>query len=161
MGIFEQNLANEVGDFVIRRADGCFAYQLAVVLDDADQGITEVVRGADLLDSTPRQIFLQETLGLAPLNYLHLPLLVGSDAQKLSKRNFSNPVDNENPLIGLRLASALLGHLPPTEISSVEMFWRWATLHWDLRRVPRMRKIHLGHSEPAVILKHLQQESIL
>ena len=161
MGEIEQNLQQDVGDFVIRRADGCFAYQLAVVLDDADQNISEVVRGADLLDSTPRQIFLQESLGLMRPNYLHLPLLEGSDGHKLSKRNFSNPVDSQTPMVGLRLASALLGHWPPDEVQTVDGFWRWAKSNWDMDRIPRMRNIRLGHSEPAVILKHLQQENIL
>lgn len=161
MGLYQQRLAAEVGDFVIRRADGCYAYQLAVVLDDAEQGITEVVRGADLLDSTPRQIYLQQCLGLAQPTYLHLPLLLGEDGRKLSKRNFSNPIRDEQPMIGLRLASALLGHRVPSEIETVENFWEWANLYWNPGKIPRQNEIYLGQSEPAVILKHLQQENIL
>ena len=86
-GSTSQNLAESCGDFIVQRADGVFAYQLAVVVDDADMGITEVVRGSDLLSSTPRQLYLQDVLGLSHLTYAHLPLLVASDGRRLSKRN--------------------------------------------------------------------------
>ena len=85
-GRFSQHLKHDVGDFVIRRADGLWAYQLAVVVDDAEQGITDVVRGADLLDNTPRQIFLQRALGLATPRYLHVPLVLSATGEKLSKQ---------------------------------------------------------------------------
>jgi len=160
-GRTEQDLAKDVGDFIIRRADGLFAYQLAVVLDDADQHITEVVRGADLLDSTPRQILLQQRLSLEQPDYFHLPLLLGPDGKKLSKRNFSNPVADKQPLLGLRLVMALMGHNMPPEINSVAAFWAWAARHWDQRLVPRCPSIRLGHTEPAVILQQLQQELII
>ncbi|MDL5366284.1 tRNA glutamyl-Q(34) synthetase GluQRS [Xanthomonas sp. NCPPB 2654] len=111
-GEVAQDVYAEVGDFVLLRADGCWAYQLAVVVDDAAQGISDVVRGADLLDSTPRQILLQRALGLPTPNYLHLPLLLGADGRKLSKSHAALPLDDADPLPALRLAWALLGQVP-------------------------------------------------
>jgi glutamyl-Q tRNA(Asp) synthetase len=111
-GEVAQDVYADVGDFVLLRADGCWAYQLAVVVDDAAQGITDVVRGADLLDSTPRQILLQRALGLPTPRYLHLPLLLGADGRKLSKSHAAQPLDDADPLPALRLAWALLGQPP-------------------------------------------------
>jgi glutamyl-Q tRNA(Asp) synthetase len=111
-GAVEQEVASAVGDLVVRRADGPFAYQLAVVVDDAEQGVTEVVRGADLLDSTPRQIALQRALGLPTPGYAHLPLLLGTDGAKLGKRHGALPVpalDEDRVRETLRLALSLLG----------------------------------------------------
>lgn len=104
-----QNLREAVGDFVIRRADGLYSYQLACVVDDAYQGITEVVRGADLLDSTPRQIHLQRCLGLPTPHYLHLPLVLDGEGRKLSKSSQATDIDSTNPLPALRRALAFLG----------------------------------------------------
>lgn len=104
-----QDVAGEVGDFVLRRADGHWAYQLAVVVDDADQGITDVVRGADLLDSTGRQILLQRALGLATPRYAHLPLLLDAAGRKLSKSDAAHPLDPNHPLAALRAAWRALG----------------------------------------------------
>jgi glutamyl-Q tRNA(Asp) synthetase len=97
-----------IGDFVLKRADGCFTYQLAVVVDDALQGITHVVRGADLLDNTPRQIALQQALGYATPQYLHTPLVMAGDGQKLSKQNGAAALDTSNPLKTLNAAAKLL-----------------------------------------------------
>ncbi|CAN7297136.1 tRNA glutamyl-Q(34) synthetase GluQRS [Pseudoxanthomonas sp. LjRoot168] len=108
-GTFDQRVDLEVGDVVLRRADGFWAYQLAVVVDDADQGITHIVRGSDLLDSTPRQILLQRALGLAMPHYLHLPLILGADGNKLSKSMASLPIDDDAPLPALRAAWQALG----------------------------------------------------
>ncbi len=108
-GRIEQDLQRDVGDFVVRRADGWYAYQLAVVVDDADEGITDIVRGADLIDSTPRQILLQELLGLPRVRYAHLPLVLGDDGRKLGKQERAIAVDAADPLPALRAALAFLG----------------------------------------------------
>lgn len=112
LGPQQQDVAAEVGDFVLRRADGLWAYQLAVVVDDAEQGISDVVRGADLADNTPRQILLQRALGLAPPRYLHTPLVLGPNGEKLSKQNGAQPLHLADPLAALNTAAAVLG-LPP------------------------------------------------
>lgn len=108
-GRFVQDLREDVGDVVVKRADGYWAYQLAVVVDDALQGITDVVRGADLIDSTPRQILLQQLLGYATPRYAHLPVIKTADGLKLSKSLRSAPIDPADPLPALRLAYAWLG----------------------------------------------------
>ncbi len=109
LGLQSQDLHGAVGDFVIKRVEGWFAYQFAVVVDDAFQGITEVVRGADLLDSTPRQIYLQRLLGYPTPAYLHLPLVCDSGGQKLSKQDRARPVDRADPVPVLRAALEFLG----------------------------------------------------
>ncbi|MBK5932080.1 tRNA glutamyl-Q(34) synthetase GluQRS [Halochromatium salexigens] len=133
-----QHLAQDVGDVVLRRADGFFAYQLAVVVDDAEQGIHQVVRGADLLASTPRQVYLQRCLGLPQPAYAHLPLVLGEDGRKLSKSLAAAPVDPRNPLPALERAWCLLGQTPlDATPSDVDDFWRQAIPGWDLGRVPK------------------------
>lgn len=104
-----QDLETELGDFVLRRADGLWAYQLAVVVDDAAQGITHIVRGSDLLDSTPRQIHLQHLLGLPTPSYLHVPVVVNAEGEKLSKQSGAQAIDTAAPLAALRMAGAHLG----------------------------------------------------
>lgn len=111
-GTIQQDVAASAGDFVLRRADGPWAYQLAVVVDDAAQGITDVVRGADLLDSTPRQILLQRALGLPVPRHAHLPLVLDEDGRKLSKSSAARPVDPQDPLPALRMAWIALGQAP-------------------------------------------------
>lgn len=138
-GKIKQDVAREVGDFVLRRADGLFAYQLAVVVDDAQQGITEVVRGSDLLDSTPRQILLQRNLGYPTPDYCHLPIAVNAEGLKLSKQTFARALEQDNPLPVLYQALKFLGQQPPAELleGELESFWRWATDHWQADAVPR------------------------
>lgn len=108
-GVHVQDVAAEVGDFVLRRADGLYAYQLAVVVDDAEQGITHVVRGVDLADNTPRQLLLQRALGLPQPAYLHTPLVLGANGEKLSKQNGAAPLDLADPLQALQAAASALG----------------------------------------------------
>ena len=119
LGLQQQDVVHEVGDFVLRRADGPWAYQLAVVVDDADQGITHIVRGEDLADNTPRQILLQEALGAPRPQYLHTPLVLAADGQKLSKQNGAQALALDDPLAALTTAAQALGlpastanHLP-------------------------------------------------
>ncbi|MFL7965998.1 tRNA glutamyl-Q(34) synthetase GluQRS [Pseudomonas kielensis] len=138
-GEFRQHLGREVGDFVIRRRDGLYAYQLAVVLDDAWQGVTDIVRGADLLDSTPRQLYLQELLGLPQPRYLHVPLITQPDGHKLGKSYRSPPLaaDQATPLL-LRALRAL-GQQPGLELddASPRELLAWGIRHWDAGKIPR------------------------
>ena len=138
-GRVEQDVAAEVGDFVLLRADGFWAYQLAVVVDDADQGITHVVRGADLLDSTARQILLQRALGLPTPAYAHLPLIVDAAGHKLSKSLAALPVNADDPLPALRLAWRALGQRPGTldAPGSVEHILSRAMNEFDPAAIPR------------------------
>lgn len=129
-------LADE--DFIIKRRDGLFAYNLAVVLDDIDQGITEVVRGADLIEPTGRQISLYHMLGKAPVSYLHLPLALGDNGQKLSKQNHAPAIDNRNPKPTLLDAMRFLGFEMPQDIRqlSVGEIIDWGVENWHLQQLP-------------------------
>lgn len=133
-------LQESVGDFVIRRADGLPAYQLAVVVDDAFQEISHIVRGVDLLESTPRQVYLQRRLGLPTPQYAHVPVVLGPDGKKLSKRLKSDPVSRYRPATALAAALRFLGQEPPAGAGLGEL-WGWALEHWDLGKVPRSREL--------------------
>lgn len=133
-----QQLNREVGDFVLQRADGVYAYQLAVVVDDAEQNITHVVRGVDLQDSTPRQIYLQQLLGYPMLIYMHLPLVTNHAGEKLSKQTQAAPVDLSNALAQLVTAIRFLGQEPPESLnnSDIPSFWQWAIQNWRPAKIP-------------------------
>ncbi|WP_242002949.1 tRNA glutamyl-Q(34) synthetase GluQRS [Vulcaniibacterium tengchongense] len=133
-----QDVARAVGDFVLRRADGYWAYQLAVVVDDAAQGITDVVRGADLLDSTPRQILLQRALGLPAPRYAHLPLVLGADGRKLSKSEAALALDPQRPEPALREAWRRLGQDPAAlaGAAGVDALLARARAAFDPARIP-------------------------
>ena len=148
-GRIVQRVDRDVGDFVLLRADGLWAYQLAVVVDDAEQDITDVVRGADLLDSTPRQILLQRALGLPTPRHAHLPLLLGDDGRKLSKSDAALPVDTADPLATLRALWHCLGQapLPADAMRSTAAFLDAAATAFRLERVPR-------HALPASAAVH-------
>lgn len=145
LGFYSQRLESQIGDFVIRRADGYIAYHLAVVVDDAEQGITQVVRGADLLDSTSRQIYLQQLLGLLTPGYLHLPIAMDSDGHKLSKQTHAAPIPITDPVPHLITALSFLNQGPPASLrfDGLDGFWRWAIDHWCARRIPRLHRIEL------------------
>ncbi len=132
VGSVSQDLATAVGDFVLRRADGYWAYQIAVVVDDAAQGITHVVRGADLLDSTPRQIFLQRLLGLPTPRYLHVPVVTNAHGEKLSKQTGALALDLADALTTLQRAAGFLG-LMTDEAATTAQFWRLAAQGWERR----------------------------
>ncbi len=134
-GPYRQNLARDCGDFIVFRKNRLFAYQLAVVVDDADQGITDVVRGIDILDSTPRQIYLQKTLGLPVPRYAHIPVVVDHHGAKLSKQTFAREISHEDPRRMIRLALLALGQSQPPRNLSLEQLWSWAIRHWDIRRI--------------------------
>ena len=132
LGPQRQNLAGEVGDFVLKRADGLWSYQLAVVVDDAAQGVTHVVRGEDLADNTPRQRHLQRMLGLPPLSYLHTPLVRGADGEKLAKSNGARAVNLTDPLAALNAAAGVLGLVVAAQ---TQPDWlHEATLQWRARQ---------------------------
>ncbi|OQW69625.1 MAG: tRNA glutamyl-Q(34) synthetase GluQRS [Proteobacteria bacterium ST_bin12] len=137
-GDIHQNLQNEVGDFVIKRADDLFTYQLAVVVDDAAQGVTHVVRGADLLNSTPRQIYLQQCLTLPTPHYAHMPIARNAAGEKLSKQTLAKPIDATLSAQQLFEALQFLGQKAPTDLqfASLPEIWQWAIAHWQRRLIP-------------------------
>lgn len=137
-GDIHQNLQIEVGDFALKRADDLFTYQLAVVVDDAVQGVTHVVRGADLLNSTPRQIYLQKCLNLPTPYYAHIPIARNAAGEKLSKQTLAKPIDATLSTQQLFEALQFLGQPAPTNLqfASLAEIWQWAIAHWQLRLIP-------------------------
>lgn len=142
-GRYVVDVEQQCGDFVIRRRDGLFAYQLAVVVDDAEQGVTEVVRGYDLLDNTPRQCLLQDALNLPRPAYAHVPLVVEPDGSKLAKSRRSLPLDPAQAPAQLWTALALLQQLPPADLqrAPVAEIWRWALEHWAPHRLSGIAQV--------------------
>lgn len=142
LGGTAQNLARELGDFVLRRRDGLYAYQLVVVVDDADQGITDVVRGSDLYDNTPRQLYLQTMLDLPRPDYIHLPIATNAAGEKLSKQTYATALDASKPLPALIRAWKFLGQTEFAETPvSTEEFWHEAIAHWSVDMVPKQAAI--------------------
>ena len=134
-GFYTQHLTSDVGDFVVRRSDGLWAYQLAVVIDDAEQKITHIVRGADLLDNTPRQIYLQRTFGFSTPRYLHVPLVLNAAGEKLSKQTGAAELDTAQPLRELSRAALHL-NMPAFGAHTIEAFLRLATDAWREQSQP-------------------------
>jgi glutamyl-Q tRNA(Asp) synthetase len=142
-GRVTQHLESDVGDFVLRRADGLFAYQLAVTVDDEFQRISQVVRGADLLASTPRQIWLQRCLGFSTSTYAHLPVAANAAGEKLSKQTLARPLASEIAAAELVRALAFLGQAAPAELAraTVAEVWAWALENWSFAAIPRQAAI--------------------
>lgn len=137
-GSVHQDIEREIGDFVLFRADQVFAYHLACAVDDSAQGITHVVRGADLMASTPRQIYLQRLLGLPTPEYLHLPIALNAAGEKLSKQTLASAVEPDRAAVILTDVLRFLKHSPPDEVCAdgVSALWRWAVENWSRDRLP-------------------------
>lgn len=150
-GHIAQHLEQDVGDFVVKRADGLYAYQLAVVVDDAFQGVTHVVRGADLLVSTPRQIYLQRLLGLPMPDYAHLPVAVDERGEKLSKQTLAAPVDGARPRETLWLALSFLRQSPPDALRTAPpgQALQWAVANWRPEQLRGCRTLPAPTQLPA------------
>jgi glutamyl-Q tRNA(Asp) synthetase len=144
-GHFAQQLEGEVGDFVIRRKDELFAYQLAVVVDDAFQNITHVVRGWDLLDSTPRQIYLQRVLKYQEMHYAHIPIIVDAKGQKLSKQAFAPSIETDRASQAIFKALTFLGQAPPAELATErpKSQLEWAIDSWDVQGIAKVGSLPL------------------
>ena len=142
-GRVAQNLERDTGDFVLLRADGLYAYQLAVVVDDAEAGVTDIVRGADLLDSTPRQLWLQQSLGFTQPRYAHLPVATNAAGEKLSKQTLAPAESADGGVDSLIRAMRFLGQAVPAEMTQLPLaeFWSWAIAHWQTGNVPRQRAL--------------------
>lgn len=142
-GAIQQNIRRDCGDFVIKRKDKLFAYQLAVVVDDAFQKITHVVRGYDLLDSTPRQIYLQQQLNIRKPVYAHFPVAADAKGEKLSKQHFAPAIDTNSAIDYLFLAMKFLGLDMTTagKFTKPEDILKWGVEHWDIQRVPKLATI--------------------
>lgn len=141
-GDIHQNLAHDIGDFVLKRADYLFTYQLAVVVDDAEQGITHVVRGADLLNSTSRQIYLQTQLNFNTPNYAHIPIATNNEGQKLSKQTLAKSLSSSSAPTALVNALTFLNQAPPTELKyeNLSTCWQWAFANWNSALIPKTQR---------------------
>lgn len=139
-------LETDIGDYVVLRAGGLFAYQLATGVDDAQQGITEVVRGSDLLDSTPCQILIQQSLGLSTPIYAHLPVALNEYGQKLSKQHHATPLNADQAPAQLWQALNFLGQGPPKDLckETLMTLWQWALQNWQVSKIPKQQTIHLS-----------------
>ena len=144
-GTYRQDVAGAVGDIILKRRDQVFAYQLAVVVDDAAQGVTHVVRGADLLDNTPRQIYLQAVLGLPQPVYAHVPVLTEPDDTKLAKSRRSVRLDGKLALPQLLAVFSMLGLGPPDSLATAGLraAWDWAIARWDVKRIPKRLNVRV------------------
>ena len=144
-GHIQQNLETDIGDFIVRRADDLIAYHIAVVVDDAWQEITEIVRGADLLDVTPRQIYLQRILNYPTPTYAHIPAAVDADGKKLSKQNHARPVDDTQPESTLFSALEFLGQQPDKVLlqRDVEEIIKWGVKNWSIEKIPEKSTIEI------------------
>lgn len=142
-GTITQTLRTDIGDFILKRADGLFAYQLAVVVDDAQQGITHIIRGADLLNSTPRQLYLQQVLGYAKPVYGHIPVITNAAGEKLSKQTKAAAITLTQASQQLYQALHLLNQQPPAELRDAPLatIWQWAFAHWQLAAISRTTSI--------------------
>jgi glutamyl-Q tRNA(Asp) synthetase len=145
-GTYRQDVAAAVGDFVLKRRDGIWSYLLAVVVDDAEQGVTHVLRGADLLDNTPRQIYLQRALVLARPSYAHLPVLTEPDDTKLAKSKRSVKLDEHFELPQLLQVFSLLGLAPPDSLAAASLAdaWSWAIPRWNIHRIPKRLNVRVS-----------------
>ncbi|MCG8315011.1 MAG: tRNA glutamyl-Q(34) synthetase GluQRS [Pseudomonadales bacterium] len=143
-GHWEQRLESETGDFIIKRKDGLYAYHLAVVMDDQAQNVTDIVRGLDLLDSTPRHLHLQQLLGYATPNYLHLPIIVNEQGHKLSKQTFAAAIPNNQPSQPLWQAISALGQQPPKALIGAppQELLQWGQANWCRNKIPRQAEIN-------------------
>lgn len=145
-GSMTQSLRTDIGDFILKRADGVFAYQLAVVVDDAQQGITHIIRGADLLNSTPRQLYLQQVLGYSRPAYGHIPVVINAAGEKLSKQTKAAAIDITLASQQLYQALHMLNQQPPAELrhAPLHTIWQWAFAHWQLAAIARTTTLPLS-----------------
>ena len=154
LGQQTRHLPREIGDFVVQRSDGILGYQLACAIDEAEQGITEVIRGSDLLDSTFRQIHVQQQLRLPHARYGHLPVLVLPDGKKLSKQNHAAPIDASSASANLLHCLTALGQMPPTELNSATAgeILIWAIRNWQIGQIPHKSALQWSNGSASGIL---------
>jgi len=149
-----RHLSRDIGDFVVQRSDGILGYQLACAVDEAQQNITEVIRGADLLDSTFRQLYVQKLLHLPHARYGHLPVLVLADGKKLSKQNHATPIDAASAVENLRACLTSLGQNPPDALAeaSISEILAWAIQHWRVEQIPKKSALQWSNGSASGIL---------